>query len=926
MPRSPFLESKREFKRELTLYESLHGYFHTSFKELLLNSVNNDNIKQLPPKLFYPVAIILQIIVLSYVIQVFVTGYYSSVNQQYLSPVVNSGDCTPVPVANSGFYLATVNGSWQGSLGFSFSLAAYQLTISNFATSQSFYQNQMNIIYYSLKFLANNVTIYQDLAQNLIYWTNVVYVASIGNVYQASQRFSLTGTPLAILNRQYTYGSVGNINGVCDAKSETNNDPTNGVLTLSYEYDDFISNPSCNTTLVPDYFGYTSGYSQSKFTITVDSRSVFTAIAINNRILDVNSIVEIIQKRANYTYNNHTYPYSSFYDPRYPGMDPIFCFNGAAGDWYIITEEHPFFCMVAAGTTFAMPIFSHSGLTTQYPVACNCTELEILSELLKINSTYGTEYANYLFNCNSFQFFTGLVLWPNLFANSPDPFIESYIENVGYSQYSNRVFTSTFYSSVLTFSSIYKNDFMNPNIRSKIFDFCNNPLYGNCSIIAFTSYDYSQASNWAISDFNYQLNNGACSSAIIGTYEEWNNLVKTPFAPLSQQYEICRNNPTRVFQNQLGSAVGNIGIIAPVAAMTILFFIYIYQSVTGINIPKSYAKSEKDASLDELSVALLLARDQKLSILDNENNEYLRESEISVTPQDTDKFSISKTDRDTKSVTNKSNRKSTISKLVKELIILAKYSKKAQFKEDIPEPVTINWSQMMKKVGKKAKNVVLYPISSSVLASRESIMSNNDSIHGRNTSVANVISPLQILSSNHSISDDHRISGIELGKIEHYENHNKIIVLNEIHGIELNNQNNKSGTKEYISNQKDLLELMDEILQKFNQFLKHRSQLNDDPINIWSVIPKTSHLKAIPKSVFFMDEENKNEENHNNQTEFHSLFHSKLVELIRLHACIHFNCEENKIIEDYNNIAAYNINGQIITLNDAIHKVGLLKL
>eukprot|EP01038_Epipyxis_sp_PR26KG_P014090 gene14090-18909_t len=580
MSKSPFLEEKIEFSRESTVFESAQATLIENFKEWLTGAISNDSIKQLPPKLFFPTAFVIQFIVLTYVIQSFINGYLSNINALFLSPSTSTSKyCNPIELSNTGQYLATQSGQWQSSSGFSYSLAAYQLTISNFQISTSEFPSTMSSIGYSFA-VVGNLTLNQDLSINLLYWTSYVIVAPGANVgeYIASQRFNL----------------VGNGHGICNVSAESSFDTSSGILSVSYTYDEFVSNPVCNASIVPSYFGYNADLFQKMFTISIDSRSVFTNVAINNGVAQLIYMTEITQKRGNYTIpgnGNNIYSFSSFYDPKFPGMAPLFCIY----DVYINNVRvvpSPTFCLLPVGATFVMPIFNHMGVDQNLPVPCNCSEIEER----RMSGEYFDDNDYLYYGCNQFYFITGFVY------ASLDFWMTNFQRFNSYNRFSQTAFNASFMTSSQGMMSTYKNEFIQGEMRRKAFDFCSSDEYGNCSMVTFSSYDLSAAGNWAVSDYYYQLQYGACTDSVSAPPAAWEELGNTPFAALVQDYVVCRNNPTTVFQNQLGSASGSIALIAPLAAITMLLLLRVYQKITGVTIPKSYARSEKDAAIEALSV------------------------------------------------------------------------------------------------------------------------------------------------------------------------------------------------------------------------------------------------------------------------------------------------------------------------------------
>ena len=99
-----------------------------------------------------------------------------------------------------------------------------------------------------------------------------------------------------------------------------------------------------------------------------------------------------------------------------------------------------------------------------------------------------------------------------------------------------------------------------------------------------------------------------------------NKLIATPFAPLTQQYQTCRNNPATVFFNQAGVSAGNVSILSPAGVLLVLALLGLYQWCTGRYIPKAYSRGEKDAALSALAEALLLVRDRRIRVLRDDSD------------------------------------------------------------------------------------------------------------------------------------------------------------------------------------------------------------------------------------------------------------------------------------------------------------------
>jgi hypothetical protein len=89
-------------------------------------------------------------------------------------------------------------------------------------------------------------------------------------------------------------------------------------------------------------------------------------------------------------------------------------------------------------------------------------------------------------------------------------------------------------------------------------------------------------------------------------------LVEQPFAPLTQQYETCSNDPTTALFTQAGVSAGNVSLLSPLGVLLVLALLAAYQFCSGAHIPRTYSRGDKDAALDALATAMLLVRDKRL--------------------------------------------------------------------------------------------------------------------------------------------------------------------------------------------------------------------------------------------------------------------------------------------------------------------------
>mmetsp|Transcript_24483 Transcript_24483/g.40804 ORF Transcript_24483/g.40804 Transcript_24483/m.40804 type:complete len:279 (-) Transcript_24483:2-838(-) len=233
------------------------------------------------------------------------------------------------------------------------------------------------------------ISISQNLAGNLLYWMTWVAVQP-GNI---AQRFYMTGSPLAVFERQHTVGMLSNYLADCNATSVGSFDPSTGILSVTYNINEFNSNPTCNTTSNPALFGHTEYTHSDEFVVAVDVMSLVTTVAVNLGITFINDLQPF--SYGTLTFEDITYQTVSYVDPRYPGMKPVLCL--------LLTQTAPR-CVLQVGAVYALPVFHHNGNNNTYPDQCNCSNPD-------------QAFNNAFDNCNVFNFLTGFIYWPNTTAS-----------------------------------------------------------------------------------------------------------------------------------------------------------------------------------------------------------------------------------------------------------------------------------------------------------------------------------------------------------------------------------------------------------------------------------------------------------------------------------------------------------------------------
>ena len=275
----------------------------------------------------------------------------------------------PVLRTIDGDFLADTAGLWQWSTEFLPPNAVYEFKLDQFQASSADYPVIMGELKDSVQYYGNkmkNLT----LSENLLYWTSWYTGDTVdGKV----QKFYMFSNPAMIFNREYIEGTVSNTAADCNTTSLGSFDPSNYMLSLVFDANAFINNQACFDTINPYYLGYNPIYDGNDFSVDIDVRSLMTTLAINNHVIPLGKLSSMPQQGLLYDYDNVTYEFGDYYDPRYPGMNPVSCIT-AADVTVVDADGRPFqycFFSLQAGQ-YGIPLFNHFGYSFHYPSYCDC--------------------------------------------------------------------------------------------------------------------------------------------------------------------------------------------------------------------------------------------------------------------------------------------------------------------------------------------------------------------------------------------------------------------------------------------------------------------------------------------------------------------------------------------------------------------------
>jgi len=434
-------------------------------------------------------------------------GYNAAVGATYLATLdgtTASSYCETLNVANTGTFLATQGGYWEGQLNFEYSTASYSGSLTSYTMSYDEYVQMMKNLYVSVKTIGNYSTQY-DLATNLLFWFSFSALPTMSNTVQ---RFNLIGDPSVVFDRQHITATFSNAQGDCNISNLASFDASRSMLSVDYNYHNFVSSPVCNHTASPTKnLGYIPGMRSDFFQTSVDVRSLVTCLSVSVGILDFLQMVEIASTRSTYSIDGVTYNTSEFYDPQYPGMTPLSC---------IETFDHKHQqCLLKINGLYTLPFFHHKGNNSDLPMGCICSSI----------SAFDKQYA--FAPCNRFEFLIGFLFFPET-SSSADSLYDLVAKyNFNYTVINSLSYPASFTAGFWGQESPYYESVLNdPSARKKAYSFCELPATAShhalqsCSLLTFSTFD-STRHDWAISKYYYQLMFGACQDRISTSWENW---------------------------------------------------------------------------------------------------------------------------------------------------------------------------------------------------------------------------------------------------------------------------------------------------------------------------------------------------------------------------------------------------------------------
>ncbi len=368
------------------------------------------------------------------------TGVQGGISAKYISLDGSSDiqDCTTVPKSVTGSFGADSYGKWSSDSAYQANAEIYSLEFEASTLNIEEYETSMATFDASLKALGQRVGT-RDLIFSIIAWTTLT-------LYDTDKKLTFSTTadiPSIFKSLELAAFEVYSSNGYCDPTAlattgSTADGSATGALMMppsfyihadgekvefSFELEvddtdtdtgafDMSQDPMflegfspCIDQFDPIYtFDYNennfeySGGEDTKFAMTLDLRSIFTAVSINYGIMPLSSMIEVRSTVSSmYDYLIDTVNYKFYVDPTRAPMTPIVCVPKGTTMADGSTINTADFCLIQMGTNFVYPaMWSKSDDEIESANYCTC-------------DTYGSMSDSQRSYCNQMWFQLALV-------------------------------------------------------------------------------------------------------------------------------------------------------------------------------------------------------------------------------------------------------------------------------------------------------------------------------------------------------------------------------------------------------------------------------------------------------------------------------------------------------------------------------------
>lgn len=266
-----------------------------SFKEFLVDTATQSLERNLPiedlksPKLpcyakfalgFVAYAILVGLFVYS-----FASNYMAATNEKFISLDMGSGNCKEIPRPLSGSFMLDTHGNWEGSPDFKLIDARYEIIFDRFDGGIDGFEHSIQRIGGLLDDL-NSTALLTPLWISVLIFMGFQKTASVNGKLQT---FRFTGSPREVFRSEMIYAGIASAAGACNTNVEATFESNSGIMKISWNYGQYISDANCTKALDPSFMNadFLEKKTPSTFELEYQIETLVTAIAVNSGILDV---------------------------------------------------------------------------------------------------------------------------------------------------------------------------------------------------------------------------------------------------------------------------------------------------------------------------------------------------------------------------------------------------------------------------------------------------------------------------------------------------------------------------------------------------------------------------------------------------------------------------------------------------------------
>jgi len=291
--------------------ETMSEFIYRTLDEAFLDNIPLEAIRELPPFYKYLIGAIGESLMAGMFAYFMWSVYVQGTTSAFISLDMKSGDCKVIKKSISGEFIADTNGIWVGNEGFDYTRGLYVVGFTEGSITQEEYGLILNAANEQVHALSERAE-EQDLTYNLLVYMSWQFICDPSEyaycVPFIGQSFAFSASSQFVFSLSYVDSTLSNNVADCMTISLSNYDLANSENTGSYIYEDFITDPTCNTTVDPTNMGYDSVLDGAEFDLYLDSRTLIDSMSVNLDLLLFSSL-SIVGESPTYYFNNNGYTY-----------------------------------------------------------------------------------------------------------------------------------------------------------------------------------------------------------------------------------------------------------------------------------------------------------------------------------------------------------------------------------------------------------------------------------------------------------------------------------------------------------------------------------------------------------------------------------------------------------------------------------------